>query len=85
MRQHRQQLQAMSEGPKAHSVESSLGLMQCSRLSPTKRVGSLNASEPTTNPKTLFDGYSADAPLPARRTVQGETKENILGSRKEED
>jgi len=85
MRQHRQQLQAMSEDPKAHSVESSLGLMQCSRLSPTKRVRNLNASEPTTNPKTLFDGYSADAPLPARRTVQGETKENILGSRKEED
>jgi len=42
------------------------------------------ASEPTTNPKPP-DGYSADAPFPARRTVQGETKENILGSRKEEE
>jgi hypothetical protein len=44
------------------------------------------SSEPTTNPKPPgTDGYSADAPLPARRTVQGESKENILGSRKEEE
>jgi len=79
------QLQAMSEDQKVHSVENDLELM----LMPIPARKSLEprraSSEPTTNPKNpATDGYSAEAPLPARRTVQGEIEENILGSRKED-
>jgi len=80
----------MSEDQKVHSVENDLELMQCSRLrarpSETEpQTSTAPAERQLLTQKPSTDGYSADAPFPARRTVQGETKENILGSRKEEE
>jgi len=71
---------------KVHSVENDLELM----LMPIQARKSLeprsaSSEPPSTNPKNPeTDGYSAEAPLPARRTVQGEIEENILGSRNED-